>query len=149
MFVLDTNVISDLVRNPGGKAAARLAEVGDGDVVTSVIVAGELRYGCLKKGSARLTERVEAVLREIEVLPLRPEVSALYGEIRRDLEARGTPIGQNDLWIAAQARAAEAVLVTDNEEEFRRVGGLVVENWLRQQAGERARLGFPPGGGIG
>ena len=132
MFMLDTNIISDLVRNPGGRAAERLAEVGDGEVATSVIVAGELRYGCLRKGSARLTERVEAVLREIDVLSLKPEVGALYGEIRRDLEARGMPIGQNDLWIAAQARSAEAVLVTGNEDEFRRVGGLAVENWLRR-----------------
>jgi tRNA(fMet)-specific endonuclease VapC len=132
MFMLDTNIISDLVRNPGGQAAARLAEVGDEDVATSVVVAGELRYGCLKKESARLTERVEAVLREIEVLSLKPEVSAHYGEIRRDLEARGLPIGLNDLWIAAQARSAEAVLVTDDEGEFRRVKGLVVENWLQR-----------------
>jgi tRNA(fMet)-specific endonuclease VapC len=131
MFLLDTNVISDLVRHPAGPAAARLAEVGDGDIATSVIVAGELRYGCLKQGSARLTERVEAVLREIDVLLLKPEASALYGEIRRDLEVRGTPIGQNALWIAAQARSLEAVLVTDNEGEFGRVAGLVVENWLR------------------
>jgi tRNA(fMet)-specific endonuclease VapC len=132
MFVLDTNIISDLVRNPRGQAAARLAEVGDGDIATSVVVAGELRYGCLKARSGRLSERVEAVLREIKVLALQPEVSARYGEIRRDLEARGMPIGQNDLWIAAQARTAEAVLVTDNEGEFRRVEGLVVENWLQR-----------------
>jgi tRNA(fMet)-specific endonuclease VapC len=131
MFMLDTSIISDLVRNPGGQAAARLAEIGDGDVATSVIIAGELRYGCRKKGSARLTGRVEAVLREINILSLKPEVSAHYGEIRRDLEARGRPIGQNDLWIAAQTRCVEAVLVTDNEGEFRRVEGLVVENWLR------------------
>ena len=58
MFLLDTNIVSDLVRNPRGQAASRLAEVGDGDIATSVIVAGELRYGCLKKGSARLTEPV-------------------------------------------------------------------------------------------
>jgi tRNA(fMet)-specific endonuclease VapC len=132
MLLLDTNIISDLVRNPGGLAAERLARVGDDEIATSVIVAGELRYGCLRKGSARLTERVEAVLREIEVLPLMPETGALYGEIRRDLEARGLSIGQNDLWIAAQARSAAAVLVTDNEGEFRRVEGLVVENWLQR-----------------
>jgi tRNA(fMet)-specific endonuclease VapC len=132
MFILDTSIISDLVRNPGGRAAERLAEVGDGDIATSVIVAGELRYGCLKKGSAPLTDRVEAVLREVTVLSLKPEVSVQYGEIRRDLEARGVPIGQNDLWIAAQARSVEAVLVTDNEGEFRRVDGLVVENWLQR-----------------
>ncbi len=132
MFMLDTNIISDLVRNPGGHAAQRLAEVGDDAVATSVIVAGELRYGCLRKGSLRLTERVEAVLREIEILPLKPDVSARYGAIRRDLDARGLPIGQNDLWIAAQAQSAEAILVTDNEAEFRRVEGLLVENWLRR-----------------
>ena len=119
------------MRNPGGRAAGRLAAVGDGDIATSVIVAGELRYGCLRKGSSRLTERVEALLREIEILSLKPEVSAHYGDIRRSLEARGTPIGQNDLWIAAQARSLDAALVTDNEEEFRRVEGLRVENWLR------------------
>ena len=70
------------------------------------------------------------LLQEIEILSLKPEVSAHYGDIRRSLEARGTPIGQNDLWIAAQARSLDAALVTDNEEEFRRVEGLRVENWL-------------------
>jgi tRNA(fMet)-specific endonuclease VapC len=124
MFLLDKSIVSDLVRNPGGRAAARLAEVGDGDIATSVIVAGELGYGCLKKGSARLSERVEAVLREISIPHLRPEDSAHYGEIRRDLEARGMPIGQNDFWIAAQARSAGVLLVTDNDGEFRRVQGL-------------------------
>ena len=131
MFILDTNVISDLVRNPGGAAAKWLAQVGDGAVATSVIVAGELRYGCAKAGSTRLTDRIEAVLDEIEVLPLGPEVSAHYGAIRRDLEARGEIIGQNDLWIAAQARCVGAVIVTGNAGEFRRVPGLAVENWLQ------------------
>lgn len=132
MYVLDTNIISDLVRNPAGLAARRLAEVGDDDVATNVIIAGELRYGCRKKGSVRLTERIEALLREIEILALSPDVSAHYGEIRRNLEGRGTAIGHNDLWIAAQARSAEAVLVTDDEDEFRRVEGLVVENWIQR-----------------
>ena len=77
--------------------------MGDGDIATRVIV-GELRCGCLRKGSPRLTERVEALLREIEMLYLKPEVSAHYGGIRRSLEARGTPMGENDLRIAAQAR---------------------------------------------
>lgn len=131
MFLLDTNVISDLVRNPQGAAARRLAEVGDRDVATSVIVAGELRYGCRRKGSPRLTERVEAVLAAIPVLPLTPEASVHYGDIRRDLEARGLPIGQNDLWIAAQALAAAVILVSDNAGEFERVAGLTVQNWLR------------------
>ena len=131
MFMLDTNIISDLVRHPRGLAAERLAEVRGGEVATSVVVAGELRYGCRKRASARLTDRVEAVLREIAVLTLGPDASSFYGEIRCHLEARGTPIGQNDLWIAAQARAAGAVLVTDNGGEFGRIEGLVTENWIR------------------
>lgn len=131
IYLLDTNILSALVRDPAGPAALRLAEVGERAVATSVVVAGELRYGCRRKGSARLTERVEAVLRAIEVLPLTPQASAHYAEIRHDLEARGVPIGQNDLWIAAQARAAAATLATDNLREFERVAGLAVENWLR------------------
>ena len=82
------------------------------------------------KGSARLTERVEAVLREIDVLGLDPAASAIYGAIRAGLEAQGQTIGQNDLWIAAQAKALGATVVTDNEREFRRIEGLAVENWL-------------------
>ena len=130
MRLLDTNIISDLVRNPQGHAATRLRAVGDADIFTSVIVAGELRYGCLKKGSVRLTERVEAVLREIDVLGVEPAAAAIYGAIRSKLESEGQTIGQNDLWIAAQAQALGATLVTDNEREFRRVDGLAVENWL-------------------
>ncbi|QEW23504.1 tRNA(fMet)-specific endonuclease VapC (plasmid) [Paracoccaceae bacterium] len=130
MYLLDTNIISDLIRNPAGRAALALADRGDTDVVTSVIVAGELRYGCRKKGSARLTERVEAVLAEIEVLGLDARVSEDYGSIRCDLEARGQIIGGNDLWIAAQARSLGLVLVSDNEGEFSRVDGLQLENWL-------------------
>ena len=119
----DTNIIA-VPRNPSGRTAGRLTEIGDDDLATSVIVAGELRYGCLRKGSARLTEPVEAILAEITLLELKPEVGVHYGEIRRDLEARGLPIGQNDLWIAAHARSAAAILVSDNEDEFRRVEGL-------------------------
>jgi len=131
MFLLDTNIVSDLVKNPTGPAATRLAVTGGQDTATSVIVVGELRFGYMKKGSARLAERVEAVLERIEVVPLDPAVSADYGAIRRDLQARGLPIGENDLWIAAQARHIGAVLVTDNERELRRVDGLLIENWLR------------------
>lgn len=131
IYLLDTNIISALVRDPNGPATRRLAEVGETSVTTCAIVAGELRYGCLRKGSARLTERVEAVLGAIGILAVTPEASVHYGAIRQDLEARGLPIGQNDLWIAAQARAAAAVLVTDNLREFERVEGLATENWLR------------------
>ena len=99
-------------------------------VCTSIIVAGELRFGARKRGSERLTERVEQLLEVIPVLPLDAEVDHHYASIRLALEQAGTPIGPNDLWIAAQARAAGLCLVTDNIGEFGRVVDLRVENWL-------------------
>ena len=99
---------------------------------TSIIVACELRYGAAKKGSARLTQQLEAVLDVLPILSLEPAVDRRYGELRADLERRGTPIGPNDLLIAAQALALGLVLVTDNVQEFRRVRGLEVKNWLER-----------------
>jgi tRNA(fMet)-specific endonuclease VapC len=128
--MLDTNVISDLIRNPQGKAAKRIAKVGENNVFASIIVAAELRYGCAKNGSERLLKAVEDLLGEIDVLPLDVPTDAEYGALRAELEAAGKPIGGNDLLIAAYARAAGATIVTANTDEFKRVRGLKVENWL-------------------
>lgn len=130
IYLLDTNVISDMVQNPRGSAATALSERDDTEVATSVIVAGELRYGCHKKGSHLLTERVEALLAEVSVLSVDAETVAEYGRIRAHLEARGQMIGGNDLWIAAHAISREAVLVSGNSREFKRVPSLQLENWL-------------------
>ena len=129
-YLLDTNIISDLVRNPQGRAAQRLSDVGGDAVCTSIIVAAELRYGCAKNGSKRLMRAVEAVLGEIVVLPFDVPADAAYGGIRAALELEGRPIGGNDLLIAAHASALGATLVTANMGEFERVRGLKVENWL-------------------
>ncbi|MDB2408003.1 type II toxin-antitoxin system VapC family toxin [Jannaschia sp.] len=131
-YLLDTNILSDLIRTPNGAVARRLAEVGESRVATSVIVAAELRYGALRKGSPRLTARVEALLAEIAVLPFEPPADAAYGGIRSALEAVGTPIGGNDLLIAAHALSLERTMVTANRREFERVNGLTVENWLEE-----------------
>ena len=128
--MLDTNVISDLIRNPQGKAAKRIAKAGEDNICTSVIVAAELRYGCAKSGSVRLLKAVEDVLAEIEVLPFDVPADAEYGEIRADLETIGKPIGSNDLLIAAHAAATDATMVTANATEFKRIRRLKVENWL-------------------
>lgn len=128
-YLLDTNIVSDLIRNPQGKAAKRVARVGEDAICTSIIVAAELRYGCAKSGSARLTKAVENLLGEIAVLPFEPPADAEYGALRAALEAAGTPIGSNDLLIAAHARATGSTMVTANADEFRRVRGLKVENW--------------------
>ena len=130
--LLDTNIVSDLVRNPQGRIAARIAEVGEDAVCTSLIVAAELRYGAAKRGSERLTAQVERVLSALTILPLEEPADAAYGELRTQLETAGTPIGSNDLLIAAHAIASGCCVVTDNEREFARVGGLTVVNWLRE-----------------
>ncbi len=129
-YMLDTNILSDMIRNPGGKAAARLRQVGDASVCTSIVVASELRYGAAKKSSEKLTARVEAALREVKVLALDVPADAHYGVVRSRLEAEGRTIGQNDLLIAAHALSLGMTLVTDNVQEFYRVDGLRIENWL-------------------
>jgi tRNA(fMet)-specific endonuclease VapC len=130
-FLLDTNVLSQLIRDPRGAVGTRLREAGDSHVFTSIVVACELRYGAHKRASAALTERVERLLDSIDVAPLESGVDALYAEIRHELESKGTPIGANDLLIAAHALEQSATLVTDNVAEFERVPGLLIENWVR------------------
>jgi tRNA(fMet)-specific endonuclease VapC len=130
-YLLDTNVVSDLVRAPQGRVAKRVRGVGEAHVCTSIVVAAELRYGAAKRGSARLTEQLEAVLGALDVLPLEEPADATYGSIRARLEGAGQPLRAHDLLIAAQAVALGHTLVTDNEREFRRVQGLACENWLR------------------
>ncbi|WP_025860797.1 type II toxin-antitoxin system VapC family toxin [Acetobacter papayae] len=138
-YLLDTNIISDLIRNPAGLAAHRIEKENPKTVFTSVIVAAELRYGCAKKGSARLLERVESVLGIIPVLPLDVPVAGEYGGIRAEFEAEEQPIGLNNLLIAAQAYSLNLTLVTANPREFGRIRGLKVENWLEAAPRARAR----------
>ncbi len=131
-YLLDTNIVSDLVRHPQGRIAEHIRKVGEVQICTSIIVAAELRYGATKKRSPRLTAQLEAVLGGLTVLPFEAPADAAYGLLRTRLEAAGRPIGGNDLLIAAQAIALGCTIVTDNEGEFARVDGLPRENWLRQ-----------------
>lgn len=130
-YLLDTSILSHLIRQPQGIVAARIAEVGEANVLTSVIVACELRYGAAKRGSRRLTRQIEAVLGAMTIRPLESDVERVYASIRVALEKKGTPIGAHDMLIAARARAIDAVCVTDNVAEVTRVPALKVENWLR------------------
>ena len=131
-YLLDTNIVSDLVRNPRGRAAGHISRVGEAQVCTSIIVAAELRYGAAKKGSSRLAMQLEAVLGALDVLPFAAPADRAYGELRTWLEKARSPIGGNDLLIAAQTVALGYTIVTDNETEFMRIEGLLCENWLRR-----------------
>ena len=134
-YLLDTNVVSDLVRNPQGLAARRIAEVGERAVCTSIIVAAELWYGAAKRASHRLTTQLEAILQAIEILPIESPAERVYGRLRADLEKKGQPVGGNDLLIAAQSMSLGMTLVTDNEREFSRITELLCENWVRADPG--------------
>ncbi|MDA8154358.1 MULTISPECIES: type II toxin-antitoxin system VapC family toxin [Acidithiobacillus] len=129
-YLLDTNIISDLVKQPQGAIATAITEIGEDAVFTSIIVACELRYGVVKKGSSRLAAQVEAILSALEIAPFDEPADEFYAQIRNQLTKSGTIIGPNDLLIAAHALALGAVLVTANESEFSRVPGLQVHNWL-------------------
>jgi len=130
-YLLDTNILSELIKRPGGFTAKKIALLEDEDsCCTSIIVACELRYGALKKCSPILTDKVNQLLETIAVLPLKPNVEEHYARLRVTLEQAGTPIGSNDLLIAAHACALDLVLVTGNVKEFSRIPDLLVENWL-------------------
>ena len=131
LYLLDTNILSHLVRQPQGPVADHIAEVGEANVLTTVIVACELRYGAAKRGSRKLTRQVEAVLSAMTIRPLESDIERVYASIRVALERKGTPIGAHDMLIAAHARTIDAVCVTDNVAEFKRVPALKVENWVK------------------
>ena len=129
-YLLDTNIVSDLLRHPRGRVAQQIAAVGVQAITTSIVVACELRFGAVKSGASRLIQHLDLILQRLPILTLEPPVDDHYADIRSALERVGTPIGPNDLLIAAHARALGLALVTDNLREFARVPGLQLENWL-------------------
>ena len=138
-YLLDTNILSNLVRYPQGVVASRIAKEGEKSICTSIVVAGELRYGAVKRGSDRLTAQLETILSRLEILPLREPADQCYAELRAHLEKRGQLIGPNDMLIAAHALALDYIVATDNIREFSRVPGLRVDNWLRGLSGNGRR----------
>jgi len=130
LYLLDTNIISDAIRNTRGSCAARIGELAPESLCTLIIVAAELRFGAEKKGSPELAGRVDRALASLSVMALNSDADRFYGKLRADLECRGQLIGANDMLIAAHALAIDAVVVTDNTDEFSRVQGLQIENWL-------------------
>jgi tRNA(fMet)-specific endonuclease VapC len=129
-YLLDTNILSDLIRHPQGTVADRIAAAGEDTVCTSIVVAAELRFGAIRASSEKLTQTIEQILSAVEILPLESPADQHYGELRHHLKRQGTPIGPNDLLIAAHALASDLTLVTGNTREFSRVPGLKLENWL-------------------
>ncbi|WP_448573208.1 PIN domain-containing protein [Trichothermofontia sp.] len=129
-YLLDTNILSDLVRHPQGRVFQKIATLGEASICTSIIVACELRFGALKSGSTRLAQQLERILEIMPILSLESPVDQYYATMRHYLEQSGTPIGPNDLLIAAHALALDLILITANTREFERVPNLCLDNWL-------------------
>jgi len=131
-YLLDTNFVSELIKNPQSSVAKRMLASGQEKYCcTSIIVACELRYGAEKKQSEKLSFNVEQVLNSLPVLAFEAAIDKEYEKVRVDLEKRGLPIGHHDLLIAAHALSLGLIVVTANEREFSRVENLTVENWIK------------------
>jgi tRNA(fMet)-specific endonuclease VapC len=130
-YLLDTNILSELMRHPNGRVAKRIEQIGAERVCTSIVVLAEVRYGIAKSRSRRLSAQLAAILEGIDVLPFETPADAAYAKLRTAIEQHGTPIGANDMLVAAHALALGLTVVTDDEREFARVQGLSAENWLR------------------
>ena len=142
LWLLDTNILSAIIKNPTGMAATKAMAIArahtrdqtrtdPGQLVTSVVVECELAFGAQRVGSTALLQKISQLLQLIAPQPFGQDGVAHYANIRTQLQKSGTPMCPNDTFIAAHALALGATLVTDNEAEFRRVPGLQVENWLR------------------
>lgn len=137
MYLLDTNIISDLAHNPSGQVAQRLNEIDPDSVVSSVVVAAEIWFGVEKNPSFRSRARTESFMQTVRVLELRPEVAKVYGKVRAQLSASGKALDANDMLIAAHALSLDATLVTGDAKAFTQVPGLKIENWLRDAPASR------------
>lgn len=130
LYLLDTNILSDLIKHPDGVVMRKIAAIGEDAICTSIVVACELRFGAEKKQPSILSAKVEQLLSHIDVVPLDVDSDLQYALLRADLQKSGKIIGPNDMLIAAHARSLGLVVVTDNEGEFSSVPELRVENWL-------------------
>jgi tRNA(fMet)-specific endonuclease VapC len=129
-YMLDTNIVSAMVRKPHGALAGKLSGIDTASICISIVVAAEIRFGLAKGVAKQMQLQIDAILEAIDILPLSAPVDTHYGEIRSYLEKRGQPISANGLFIAAHARSLNLILVSNNTREFERVPGLQLENWL-------------------
>ena len=132
MILLDTNILIELLRRPNSPAFKHLGRHQPDEVAISAITLAELEYGVHKSSNpARNAQLLIEACTPLMVLPFDNEAAAAYGLVRSHLEAKGIPIGPMDTLIAAHALSLNAILVTNNLREFKRIKGLHVENWLR------------------
>lgn len=131
MYMLDTNICIYIIKKQPASVLERFEQLPLGSVSMSLVTYGELEYGALRSNNlVKALNILEELVNYIPVLPIQQDVAKHYAEIRTDLANKGTPIGNNDLWIAAHTRALGHTLVSNNIKEFERVEKLKFENWV-------------------
>jgi len=133
-YLLDTNICIAIIKNCPAEVKQKIIQTAVGDVAISSIVLAELWYGVeLSQKRPENTAALNNFLEYATVLDWPEQAGREYGKIRAQLKQKGTPIGANDLLIAAHAVALDATLVSDNTREFRRIPGLKLENWIERK----------------
>ena len=131
-YMLDTNICIYICHRKMPDVVSTFQKLNHGDAGISVITHAELLWGAEKSNAPKLARSVISdFIEHIPVLPTQEDVSPCYAELRAYLQRKGTPIGNNDLWIASHALAENLILVTNNEREFKRIPKLKIENWTK------------------
>ena len=131
MILLDTNICIHVINARPPAVLERFRQHRMGEIGVCSVVAAELAYGVAKSGSTRNRQALEMFLAPLVILPFDEAAVWVYGDLRADLERKGTPIGSLDTMIAAHALSQQSMLVTNNTREFARVPGLALENWVQ------------------
>ena len=130
-YLLDTNICIYIAKGQPLAVRQRFERHTLRELVMSVVTLGEVRFGAEKSQARdRALATIEQLAQVIQPCALPMSAAEHYGSIRAALQKQGLPIGNNDLWLAAHARAEGWILVTNNTREFARVPGLRVENWV-------------------
>ena len=130
IYLLDTNTCIRFINGRSPNIRAKMLTVADSDIVISTIVQAEMYAGSAKSQTPQRSREIqEEFFRSFVTVPFDSTAARIYGDIRASLERQGTPIGGNDLLIAATALAHDLILVTHNTREFERVSGLQLEDW--------------------
>ena len=131
MYMLDTNICIYIIKKKPISVLQKFESLPLGSVAMSLVTYGELEFGALRSNnSKRALDILDEIAAYIPVLPMPIDAAKEYADIRANLSAKGTPIGNNDLWIAAHARTLGHTLITNNVKEFERVENLKLQNWV-------------------
>ncbi len=129
--MLDANICIYIIKKQPKSVLEKFTQISIGSAIMSMVTSAELEYGALKSNnSTKALTILEELKHYIPVLSMDEKVAKHYANIRADLAKKGTPIGNNDLWIAAHARSLDITLVSNNIKEFERVISLQTENWV-------------------